>query len=158
VGDLVAQKLKLRAGDTLAFAEADIPGTWQFNVVGIVRSSDNPVVRSSIVMRWDLLNEALPPWYKDTFLSILTRVDGAERGPALSDAIDRALDAGDVTTLTMSERTVSLENLNEAHAILLAVDVGSVAILLIIALILGNTLAMSVRERASEFGVLKALG
>ncbi len=37
-------------------------------------------------------------------------------------------------------------------------DIVSVVILLIMMLILGNTIAMGVRERTSEYGVLRAIG
>src|SRR5262249_10783600 len=43
-------------------------------------------------------------------------------------------------------------------AVLTALDVVSVIILLIMMLILGNTIAMGVRERTREYSVLRALG
>jgi putative ABC transport system permease protein len=43
-------------------------------------------------------------------------------------------------------------------AVLRAVDVVSLVILAIMALILGNTIAMGVRERTHEYGVLRAVG
>jgi putative ABC transport system permease protein len=43
-------------------------------------------------------------------------------------------------------------------AILRALDIISVAILLIMTLILGNTIAMGVRERTHEYGTLRAIG
>jgi putative ABC transport system permease protein len=39
-----------------------------------------------------------------------------------------------------------------------AIDVVSAVILLIMVLILGNTIAMGVRERTQEYGVLRAIG
>ena len=43
-------------------------------------------------------------------------------------------------------------------AILTALDIVSIIILLIMMLILGNTIAMGVRERTREYGVLRAIG
>ena len=43
-------------------------------------------------------------------------------------------------------------------AILKALDIVSAVILVIMMLILGNTIAMGVRERTSEYGVLRAIG
>ena len=43
-------------------------------------------------------------------------------------------------------------------AILKAMDIMSAVILVIMMLILGNTIAMGVRERTSEYGVLRAIG
>src|SRR5262249_23236850 len=45
-----------------------------------------------------------------------------------------------------------------ASQIFTAINVISIVILLIMMLILGNTIAMGVRERTNEYGVLKALG
>jgi putative ABC transport system permease protein len=42
--------------------------------------------------------------------------------------------------------------------LLKAVDIVSLVILVIMMLILGNTIAMSVRERTHEYGVLRAIG
>ncbi len=41
---------------------------------------------------------------------------------------------------------------------LTAIDLISIVILVIMGLVLGNTIAMGVRERTNEYGVLKALG
>jgi putative ABC transport system permease protein len=43
-------------------------------------------------------------------------------------------------------------------AILKVLNIGSMVIVLILMLILGNTIAMGVRERTYEYGVLRALG
>jgi putative ABC transport system permease protein len=43
-------------------------------------------------------------------------------------------------------------------AVLKAIDIVSVVITLIMALIVGNTIAMGVRERTNEYGVLRAIG
>jgi putative ABC transport system permease protein len=44
------------------------------------------------------------------------------------------------------------------EAVLDALNIVSIVILAIMALILGNTIAMNVRERTSEYGVLRAMG
>jgi putative ABC transport system permease protein len=58
----------------------------------------------------------------------------------------------------MSERAFQLSFLGAFSAILSAFDLVSLAILVIMLLILANTLSMSVRERAHEYGVLRAIG
>jgi putative ABC transport system permease protein len=42
--------------------------------------------------------------------------------------------------------------------VLRAIDIVSLAILAVMGLVLGNTIAMGVRERTSEYGVLRAIG
>jgi putative ABC transport system permease protein len=58
----------------------------------------------------------------------------------------------------MSERAMNNSFMAMFSAILTAIDFVSVIMLLIMTLILGNTIAMGVRERTREYGVLRALG
>jgi putative ABC transport system permease protein len=67
-------------------------------------------------------------------------------------------DARDTQTLSMSERAMNASFLGMFGALLNAMDIVSVVILVIMMLILGNTIAMTVRERTHEYGVLRAIG
>jgi putative ABC transport system permease protein len=58
----------------------------------------------------------------------------------------------------MSEKALQQSFMGMISAVITAVDVVSIAILIIILLILGNTIAMAVRERTTEYGVLRAIG
>ena len=58
----------------------------------------------------------------------------------------------------MSAKAMEAEKRGMLSALLRAIDVVSVVILLIMTAILGNTIAMGVRERTSEYGMLRALG
>jgi putative ABC transport system permease protein len=80
------------------------------------------------------------------------------KGAEISKAIDKHFDEKDDQTITMSERQFQLAFLGTFAAILDALDYVSLFILLIMVLILANTVAMSVRERTHEYGVLRAIG
>jgi putative ABC transport system permease protein len=58
----------------------------------------------------------------------------------------------------MSERAMNTSFIGMISAVLKAVDAVSLVILAIMVLILGNTVAMGVRERTHEYGVLRAIG
>jgi putative ABC transport system permease protein len=58
----------------------------------------------------------------------------------------------------MSERAMNISFMGMFTTILKAMNIVSVVILLIMLLILGNTIAMGVRERTNEYGVLRAIG
>jgi len=58
----------------------------------------------------------------------------------------------------MSERGLQASFMGAFSAILTALDYVSLIILLIMMLILGNTIAMGVRERTREYAVLRAIG
>jgi putative ABC transport system permease protein len=58
----------------------------------------------------------------------------------------------------MSERAMNLSFLGMLDTLLKALGVISMIIMLIMMMIVGNTIAMGVRERTREYGVLQALG
>jgi putative ABC transport system permease protein len=64
----------------------------------------------------------------------------------------------DVRTRTMSEKSLALSYTAGVSAALAAADVVSAIILVVMMLVLGNTIAMGVRERTPQLGVLRALG
>jgi putative ABC transport system permease protein len=76
----------------------------------------------------------------------------------VSAAIDRIFDEKDTQTTTMSELAMNNSFMAMFSAVLTALNAVSYIILLIMMLILGNTIAMGVRERTREYGVLRALG
>jgi len=67
-------------------------------------------------------------------------------------------ESSEAQTLTESERAFNLSFISMYAAIFTAMDVVSVVILLIMTMIVGNTIAMGVRERTHEYGVLRAIG
>jgi putative ABC transport system permease protein len=88
----------------------------------------------------------------------MARVDDPQKSAALSTAIDKIFDEKDVQTVTMSERAMNLSFIAMMSAVLSALDIVSIMILVIMTMILGNTIAMGVRERTQEYGVLRAVG
>jgi putative ABC transport system permease protein len=67
-------------------------------------------------------------------------------------------DDRDTQTRSQDERSFNASFLAMFSAILKAMDIVSAVILVIMTLILGNTIAMGVRERTNEYGVLRAIG
>ncbi|HET9933798.1 MAG TPA: FtsX-like permease family protein, partial [Polyangiaceae bacterium] len=61
-------------------------------------------------------------------------------------------------TFTQEDQALAAAFVGNFGAILRALDVVSFLILGIVLLVLGNTIAMSVRERTREYGVLRAIG
>jgi putative ABC transport system permease protein len=158
VGDVLAKKMNLKVGDHLTLQGAIYPGDWEFNIDGIYTTTRKSVDRSSFFFHWDYLNESLPESRRDQIGWIATRIDDPGHSADISAAIDRLFDEKDVQTATMSERAMNLSFMGMLSAMLTALDVISVIILLIMMMMIGNTIAMGVRERTREYGVLQALG
>jgi putative ABC transport system permease protein len=158
IGDVLARKLGVKVGDKYTLTGTIFPGNWDFNIDGIYLATSKAVDRSQFMFHWDYLNESLPDRRRDQIGWIATRIDDPTRSAEVSAAIDRAFEEKDVQTTTMSERAMQNGFMATLSAILTALDIVSIIVLVIMMLILGNTIAMGVRERTREYGVLRALG
>jgi len=158
VGDVLARKLGLKVGDRLTLTGTIYPGDWEFNISGIYTATRKSIDRSTLWFHWDYMNDSLPESRRDQVGWITSRIDDPGRGPDISAAIDRMFDERDTQTATMSERAMNLSFLGMFSAVLSALNIISFIILFIMMMIVGNTIAMGVRERTREYGVLRALG
>jgi len=160
VGKNLAKKLQVKEGDKITLISPIYPGDWEFHVAAVYRSTAKSFDESSFIFRWDYLNnnKALPASQKDRIGWLAAKLTDPGRSAEISKAIDKAFDDRDQQTLSMSERDLNTSFVGMVAAVLQILNIASFVILLILGLILGNTIAMGVRERTYEHGVLRALG
>ena len=158
VGDVLARKLGWKVGDKVALQSGIYPGDWQFNVDAIYTATSKSIDRSTFVFHWDYLNDSLPPERRDKVGWIVSRVDDPAHVADIGVALDRRFEDLDTPTLSQDERSFNASFLAMFSAVLKAMNLVSAVILVIMTLILGNTIAMGVRERTGEYGVLRAIG
>lgn len=158
VGSTLAKHFGWKVGEKITLSGTIFPGDWEFEISGIHTATRRSIDQSSFWFHYDYLNDALPPRRRDQVGWVVSRIDDPGRVAEISKHIDEKFEERDVQTLSMSERALNTSFLGMISAVLAAIDVVSVVILVIMGLVLGNTIAMGVRERTHEYGVLKAIG
>jgi len=159
IGDKLAEAFGLKVGDRLVLTSDLYPGDWEFKVSGIYVAMRKTVDRRSVLFRWDYLNnDPRAAFSKEQIGWMISRITDPVGSAEVSKRIDAKFETNDDQTLTVSERAFALSFLGGYTAFLGAVNWMSLGILAIMALILANTIAMSVRERTHEYGVLRAIG
>jgi putative ABC transport system permease protein len=158
VGRVLAKKFGWNVGDRIKLRGTIYPGDWDFEISGIYDSERRSIDLATFFFHYDYLNESLPERQRDQVGWIAARIDNADQSAQVSQQIDRHFEERDIQTISMSEKALNNSFMGMFSAILGAMDIVSIVILLIMMLILGNTVAMGVRERTHEYGVLRAIG
>jgi putative ABC transport system permease protein len=158
IGDALAKQKGWKVGDKIVLTGTIYPGDWEFHISGIYTADRATVDRSTLWFNYKYLNESLPPRQQDQVGWIMARVQDPSRAAEVARAIDQKFDSRDIQTISMSERALQASFLGMLSAVLSAIEIVSYVMMAIMGLILGNTIAMGVRERTHEYGVLRAIG
>src|SRR5215211_1324090 len=106
----------------------------------------------------DYLNELLPAWAKDKAGTFSILAASAADVPRISQAVDSLFVNTDAPTKTESEREFALSFETMMGGVKQFLYGIMAAITFSLLLVMGNTMAMTVRERTKEVGTLKAIG
>jgi putative ABC transport system permease protein len=140
------------------FRKANNSDTWEFNIIGIytVENSagwDN----QSAMFHYDYYNESLQ-FGRDQIGWMTVKVADPSQSEAIAKRIDAQFENSSDETKTATEKAFTkqfLEQIGNIGKILVSVVF---AVFFVMLLVTANTMALSVRERTNEIGVLKTLG
>jgi len=131
--------------------------TWDFLIAGIFETPDGNSQANSVLIRYDYFNDTIT-FSKDRigWISFLTTSAGVN--DRVAHAIDTRFANSQDETSTQDaatfNRSFAAQLGNIALVVTLVVGAAFAAILLIV----GTTIALAVRERTKEIGVMKTLG
>lgn len=153
----LAAKMNWKVGDRITLVGDIFPVTLEFKLVGLI---DDPEGGDSFLFNREYLTEALPAGsvFRDVAGTFYILGDSVEDMPKISAAIDDMFANAPQPTKTESEKQFALSFASFLGNLKLFLAAICAAVTFTILLVSGNTMAMSVRERVREVGVLKTLG
>jgi putative ABC transport system permease protein len=161
-GEKIAKRFDWKVGDRIPL-QATIwrpkggGNTWEFELAGIYTGATPETDTSQFFFRYDYFDEnrafgqGMIGWY-------IIRVEDPARAVEISKAIDATFENSPAETKTETEGAfvkAFADQVGNIGAIVVAI---LTAVFFTILLVVGNTMAQSVRERTGEIGVFKALG
>jgi putative ABC transport system permease protein len=155
IGKDTATKYNLKHGDRMTLVGDIFPVTMEFTVRGIF---DYPADNDSMYFNIQYLFESLSSRRRDFAGLFVVLIDDPANAPRISQAIDDTFRNASDQTRSETEKAFQLgfvSMLGNIKMFLLSI---CAAVTFTVILVSANTMAMSVRERIREVGVLKTLG
>lgn len=161
VGRKTAQRFGWKVGDLVTLRGTIYSGQWEFMIRGIYRGAEKNTDETQLLFHWDYLNETIKQAGSNRadqpafFLISLTK---PELAAEVSLAIDAIFKNSLAETLTETEKAFQMGFVSMTEAILIAIQIVSYVVIVIIMVVAANTMAMTARERIAEYATLKTLG
>jgi putative ABC transport system permease protein len=156
VGRKTAERHGLKPGDRVTIVGDIFNVTLEFTVRAIY---DSPRDSENLYFHYEYLNESLTgPGMKDVVSTFVILGESRAAMAGLPEAVDSLFRNAPLPTKTETERSFELSFLGFLGNVKLFMGVIFGAVTFAILLVSANTMAMSVRERIREVGILKTLG
>lgn len=158
----VAERFGWREGQRIPlnsniFSKADGSHTWEFNVAGIFDGPSGSSQAGSVILHFDYFNETIT-FGRDRIGWVAFLTQSSELNDRVAAAIDQRFANSTDETSTQDEAAFNAAFAGQLGNIGLAVSLIVGAAFAAILLIVGTTMALAVRERTNEVGVMKTLG
>ena len=157
-GAIVGQKLVTRFGFTpgqrITLKSPIYNQSVEFVIRGVCTGGDE----KTLFFHSDYINELVPAWAKDQASLFSIVANTPEDVPRIAQAVDSMFVNSDAPTKTETEKEFALSFQTMMGGVKQFMYYIMAAITFSVLLVMGNTMAMTVRERTKEVGTLKAIG
>lgn len=160
-GRQLAERYGWRLGDPIILKGTIYPGEYRFVLKAIYQGRDPTTDEGRFFFHWDYVNETMKknfPERADQVGWFLSEIASPDLSAPIAGKIDALFKNSLAETLTESEAAFQMGFVSMTEALLLAIQVVSWLVIVVILVLLANTMAMSARERLSEYAVLKTMG
>jgi len=157
-GAIVGQKLVTLYGFTpgqrITLKSPIYNQSVEFIIRGVCTGGDE----KTLFFHHDYINELMPDWAKDQVSMVSIMANSADDVPRVAQAVDSMFANSDAPTKTETEKEFALSFQTMMGGVKTFMYAIMAAITFSVLLVMGNTMAMTVRERTKEVGTLKAIG
>jgi putative ABC transport system permease protein len=160
-GRKLVERFRWKIGQSIVLKGTIYPGEWEFVLRGIYRGRDKSVDETQLFFNWEYLNETMKktiPRRANQVGFYMVGVSSPNRAAEVARAIDRLFENSLAETLTETEKAFQLAFISMTEAIVVAIQLVSFVVIIIIMAVVANTMAMTARERINEYAVFKTLG
>lgn len=161
VGTETMARFGWKVGDVVPLKGTIYPGDWDFQIVGTYTGRTETTDDSQFIFHWDYIDQRLQQEWPERTGQVgwwVVKIDDPARSASVSKAIDAEFDNSADETLTQTEAAFQQSFVAMSGTIILSLQVISILVVGIILLVAANTMAMTARERLSEYAVMKTLG
>jgi len=148
----LAKRFGWKVGDRITLQGTFYPVDPETTLVGFISGGG---YESTFLFHWDYLNELSK---QDITGGLVVKAKNAEDIPAVSEAIDAMFVNTSAPTKTETEAAFYLSLMSMYGNVRTLIVSISTVVLFAVILVAANTMAMSIRERTAEVGILKTLG
>ena len=160
VGAKLAQRFGWKIGDHVPLKSPGYlgGGAWDFNVRAIYHGSRPRDDEGQMWIQHKYFYEKAPKYWQGIVGWYVVRVEDPEAALAVARAIDQEFANSASETRTQTESAFAASFVKQMGNIEFLIRVIGSIVFFTLLLVTGNTMAIAVRERASELAVLKAIG
>ncbi len=156
VGENLAEQFGWKVGRTIHTKSNLFPISdgVELKIRGIYK--EGPDRGGSIYFHWEYFNEALGDWGNTGTYSI--RLRSADEASRVAETVDGLFKNSTAPTKTETEKAFIMGFISMLGNVQLLISSICLAVIFAVVLVAGNTMAMAIRERIREIGILKAVG